>query len=439
MEKTIEKILAKAGKMPCEVIFVSNKSALTRIGDNEISQNVYTDNEYAEVRVQSEGKNFKFSLNKFDDETLNNAFKNAQMSLKYMKKESNFFPLLKTSVKIDHKRNFNKEAAELSPDFRAKKAKEITSYCLKKNLTAYGIISNGAMGLALANSQGVFQKYEESFLDYELTVKCGQGYGAAEAHSHLCDIDFSKINETAVEKAVLAKSPKDIKPGKYKVILEPQPANELLSFLGYYGFAGQAYAEKRSFVSENLGKKMFADFINVQDNALDGKACGMPFDFEGFPKQKVDLISKGVIKSIVTDRDISKKTGFAYTGHSLAQPNSYGPLPINMEMKEGDTSLEEMIKNCGYGLLITQFHYTNCLKPKEVEMTGMTRNGTFLVKDGKIVHAVKNLRFTQSAIEAFKNIEAVGDKAEVFGGYFGKTACPALLVKDFNFSSGTEF
>ncbi|NLI09895.1 MAG: TldD/PmbA family protein, partial [Elusimicrobia bacterium] len=108
-------------------------------------------------------------------------------------------------------------------------------------------------------------------------------------------------------------------------------------------------------------------------------------------------------------------------------------------MKEGDTSLEEMIKNCGYGLLITQFHYTNCLKPKEVEMTGMTRNGTFLVKDGKIVHAVKNLRFTQSAIEAFKNIEAVGDKAEVFGGYFGKTACPALLVKDFNFSSGTEF
>lgn len=439
MEKNIEKIFRYAKGMPCEVIFFSAKNALTRIGDNEISQNVYSDNEYAQVRIQKDGKNFKFSLNKFDDESLKNAFNNAIISLKYMKKERDFLELTKTSVRINSRRLYAPEIASLSPSFRSQKAKKLTSYCARKGLTSYGIISNGTSQVIIANTNGVYHRYLETALEYEVTVKCGSGYGAATAYSNDMEVDFEAINATAIRKAEMSKNPIDVKPGKYSVILEPQPANELLSFIGYYGFAGQAYCEKRSFVSENLGKKMFPDFVNVTDNALDGKAASMPFDFEGWPKEKVELISNGVVKNIVTDRKVAKKTGFRYTGHSLPQPNSYGPIPMNIEMKPGDKSLEKMIENCQYGLLITQFHYTNCLKPKNIEMTGMTRNGTFLVKDGKIKKAVKNLRFTHSAIEAFKNIEAVGDKLDVFGRYFGKSACPAIVVRDFNFSSGTQF
>lgn len=439
MEKAIEKIFRQAKGTACEVMFFRTRNALTRIGDNEISQNVFSDNEYAEVRVQKDGKNFKFSLNRFDEESLKNAFANALLSLKYMKRETEFFPLIKTSVRINSERFHDKATAELSASFRAEKAKKITSYCSRKGMTAYGIISNGSSEIIIANTNGVYQRSLETALEYEVTVKCKAGYGAASAYSRNMELDFDAVNASAVKKAEMSKNPADIKPGKYTVILEPQPANELLSFMGYYGFSGQAYTEKRSFVSENLGKKMFPDFITVTDNALDGKAASMPFDFEGWPKEKVDLIYKGVVKNIVTDRSVSKKTGFRYTGHSLPQPNSYGPMAINVEMKEGSVSLEKMIENCGYGLLITQFHYTNCLKPKTIEMTGMTRNGTFLVKDGKISKAVKNLRFTQSAVEAFKNIESVGNKAELFGGYFGKSACPALTVRDFNFSSGTQF
>ncbi len=439
MEKTIEKIFNRAKNTACEVIFFKNKNSLTRIGDNEISQNVFTDSEYADVRLQKDGINFKFSLNKFDDESLDTAFKNALLSFKYMKKENNFFPLLKTQVKIDYKRHYDEETANLSPAFRAEKAKKIVSYCAKKGMTAYGIISNGSSEIIIANTNGVYQRTTETSLNYDMTIKYGLGYGAASAYSNKSDINYEEINARAIEKAQISKNPSDIKPGKYTVVLEPQPANELLSFLGYYGFSGLAYVEKRSFVSEAMGKKIFPDFITLTDNAIDGKAAGMPFDFEGWPKEKVELISEGVIKNIVTDRSIAKKTGFRYTGHSLPQPNSNGSIAMNIEMKEGNKSLEDMIKDCEKGLLITQFHYTNCLKPKDVEMTGMTRNGTFLIENGKIKKAVKNLRFTQSAIEAFKNIKCVGDKAELFGGYFGKSACPALTIKDFNFSSGTEF
>jgi predicted Zn-dependent protease len=439
MNNIISKIFGYAGNMDCEVILFNESNSLTRIGDNEISQNIHSEQLYAKVRLQKESKNFTFALNRFDDNTLKIAFENALNSLKYLKKEKDFQPLLKTSVHIDSKRIYNEETANLSPLFKSKIAKKLSSSCKKKGLISYGIISNGKKEIIISNNKNVYQRHIESFIEYDITVKCGLGYGAANAYSFKNDLDFDEINEKAIKKAELAKNPIDIKPGKYTVILEPQAANELLFFIADYGFSGQNYVEKTSFVSENLGKKLFPSAITIIDNSIDGKAASMPFDFEGYPKEKIELISNGIVKNIVTDRKIAKKTGFRYTGHSLPQPNTSGSIPLNVEMKEGDKSLNEMIEESDNAILITQLHYTNCLKPKTIEMTGMTRNGTFLIKNGKISKAVKNLRFNQSAIEAFKNIISIGDKAEVFSMYIWKSACPGLKIKDFNFSSGTKF
>jgi len=119
-------------------------------------------------------------------------------------------------------------------------------------------------------------------------------------------------------------------------------------------------------------------------------------------------------------------------------PNTYGPIPMNLSLAPGRSSMEEMIKNTKKGILVTTFHYTNLLKPLTVEMTGMTRNGTFMIENGRIAYPIKNMRFTESAVEAFGRVEAVGDKAQAYISW-GRIAAPALKLRDFNFSSATEF
>lgn len=434
----IEKILKEAGNLDTEIIFEKQTESLTRFGDNEISQNVFSQEISASIRIIEDGKVFRFSLNQFDEENIKNAFKNAKEALKFQKKDKNLLPLL-SDVKNIKLSNSNKEILSIDPKWRAEKIKNITDICASKNMLSYGILRNGGIEISIANSKGLYHSYDESFIEYELTVKYSNGYGWAFEYSTKNDINFEKVNEIAIKKAEISKNPISIKPGKYDVILEEQPANELLFFLCYYGFSAQAFIEKKSFVSETLGKKLFPDFVNISDNAIDGKSASMPFDFEGYPKQKVELVSNGIVKNIVTDRKTSKILKLPNTGHSLIQPNSTGPLPLNIEMKTGKDSLENMIKNSERAILVTQFHYTNCLKPKNVEMTGMTRNGTFLIENGKIKKAIKNLRFTQSAVEAFKNIESIGNTAKNFNEYIMKSSCPALKIKNFNFTSETEF
>jgi predicted Zn-dependent protease len=152
----------------------------------------------------------------------------------------------------------------------------------------------------------------------------------------------------------------------------------------------------------------------------------------------VALVDGGVVKAVVHDRRTARAAKTASTGHTLPQPSGMGPLPLNVCVKPGRGTLEDLIKGADRAILVTQFHYTNLLRPHDVQMTGMTRNGTFLVENGKISCPVKNLRFTQSAVEAFKNIEAVGGSAEPCMA-FGRLACPAMRLGGFNFSSATKF
>ncbi len=205
-----------------------------------------------------------------------------------------------------------------------------------------------------------------------------------------------------------------------------------------FGFGGQFYNEGQSFTAGNLGKKILSPLLSLEDNALDGKARGMPFDYEGQPKSRVTLVENGVIKSVVHDRKTAKAAKTVSTGHSLPQPNSMGPMPFNISVKPGKGSFEDLIKGADRAILVTQFHYTNLLKPHNLEMTGMTRNGTFFVEDGKISYPVKNLRFTQSIVEAFSDIEAVSGTAEPCL-VWGLMSCPAFRLGGFNFSSATKF
>ncbi|MCX5785956.1 MAG: TldD/PmbA family protein [Elusimicrobia bacterium] len=438
-EDICERIFALAKGVQTEAFMVHSAGALTRFADNEISQNVYNDSSSVSIRFVDSGRTAKITLNQFDRTALERAVKTGLETLKWQKKDKNLLPLAGPRP-LERGRNvFSKETAELPPLYRAQKINDLVRTCKKNGQIAYGTLENGLASYTVANSRGVFAKHLESYITYSVTVRDGDGFGWAETPAATAgDIDFEAVNRTARLKAAMGRKPRDIKPGLYPVILEPAAAADLLSYLCVFGFGGQFYNEGSSFVSGNLGKNLLSPRLSIEDNALDGPAPGMPFDFEGQPRSRVFLVEKGTVKAVVHDRKTAAAAKTASTGHSLPQPNGFTPFPLNVSVHPGESSVEEMIKNSKKAVLITQFHYTNLLRPLSVEMTGMTRNGTFLVENGKISKPLKNLRFTQSMVKAFRDVEAVGRKAELCQ-VWGRLSCPAFKLKAFNFSSATEF
>ncbi|HAF94520.1 MAG: hypothetical protein A2X34_04175 [Elusimicrobia bacterium GWC2_51_8] len=438
-EKICERIFALAKGVQTETLIERASGALTRFADNEISQNVHNGSSTVSIRFVDNGRTSRVTLNQFDQAALERAVKTGLETLKRQKKDKNLPPLAGPRPLERGSNIFSRETAELSPLYRAQKIKNLVRICKKAGQTAYGTLENGLTSYTVANTRGVFASHLESYVIYDITVKAGSGFGWAQTQAADVEkIDFEAVNRTARLKAAMSKNPRDIKPGLYPVILEPAAAADLLSYLCAYSFGGRFYNEGSSFTSGNLGKKLLSAGLSIEDNALYGPAAGMPFDFEGQPRRRVVLVEKGVLKAVVHDRKTAAAAGTASTGHALPQPDNFTPFPLNLSVRPGGNSVEEMIKNSEKAILVTQFHYTNLLKPLNMEITGMTRNGTFLIENGKISKPLKNMRFTQSMTKAFNETEAVGRDA-VLCQVWGKINCPAFKLKAFNFSSATEF
>ena len=439
IESVVKKIFKLAGRVQCEVLAQKRESSLTRFADNVISQNVSLAALNFSVRLLDGGRSARVRFNQTDDNALKLAVRSGLEILRRQKKDPALLPLARPRALPAGQKLYYESTAALTPSFRAERAAEIARPCAKAGQVACGTVENGASHLVIANNLGLFASHRETSAVHSVTVRDRDGSGWAEASAHDAGrIDFKAVNETARAKAAASRSPREVRPGRYSVVLEPQAAADLMYFLGDDGFGGQLYAEGRSFACGRLGKRVLSPLLSLEDNALDGAAPGMPFDYEGQPRTKVKLIENGVLKGVVHDRKTAKKAGTASTGHALPQPSYMGPLPINLAIKPGQGTLADLIKGTKRGILVTQFHYTNVLKPQFVEMTGMTRNGTFMVEDGKIAFPIKNMRFTQSLVEAFKHIEAVSaETAPVMA--WGPLTSPAFRLANFNFSSSTKF
>jgi predicted Zn-dependent protease len=237
--------------------------------------------------------------------------------------------------------------------------------------------------------------------------------------------------ETAARKCVEGRGAMPLDPGVYPVILEPSAVGDMLSLLSWIGFGANAYQEGRSFLSNRLGEQVMGGNITIWDDATDSRNHPFPFDGEGVPKRKTMLIENGLARGVAYDTYTAAKAGAQTTGHALPAPNVYGPLPTNLFLGPGDTSVEEMIASMGRGILITRFHYTNFIHEKETIITGMTRDGTFLIEDGKVARPIQNLRFTQSIVEAFQQVEMVGGERQLTEYAY----VPALKIARFNFTS----
>lgn len=234
-------------------------------------------------------------------------------------------------------------------------------------------------------------------------------------------------------------SARDVRPGAYEVVLEPAAAAGLVEYLSYAGFGAKQVIDGQSFLSSRSGETVASSAITIADDVFHPSSVGIGFDFEGVPKQRVAVIDRGRATRPVNDLRTAAKLGASLTGH-FSGSNELGPYAANVVLEPGDSSIDELIAGVEDGLLVTRFHYVNILDRPRTLLTGMTRDGTFRIRGGELVGAVRNLRFTENVLDALATAQRVGSRLAAFApefGSFGSAAAPALRLGEFNFTSST--
>ncbi len=440
-KETVENFLKTTGKTQTELIFHAYKTAATRFSNNSITQNVQNEDMEVDLRIIQSGRSSKVSANNLSEKTLKKLWDKALDINRFSKEDKSTPDLLDASDSISDKDAFFEKTVEIDPSARAEIVRKCVEEAKKKNMEAAGFLRNGSASILIATNKGMRREHLRSFFSLSLSVMNDEGSGWSSASSFDAErVPVDDVVKKAVEKADAGRKLQILPPGPYTVILEPAAVADLMAFLGYGSFAGLSFIEKRSFMSDSIGKKIMSEKITITDDVRHDlfKAC--PFDYEGTQTKKVILIENGVAKGVVHDRKTAMMAKTESTGHSLPQPNSHGPFPRALVMSKGNDSIEDMISSTDNGILVSRFHYTNMLDPLKVTVTGMTRDGLFLIEKGKVTKALKNFRFTESVINAFSNVEMVGDELKLTSGFFGGGYVnPSLKIKDFHFSSNAEF
>ncbi len=316
--------------------------------------------------------------------------------------------------------------------------------CSAEWLQPAGLACTRASAQTLVNSAGRAVHDARTRASLSLTASApdpegGSGFADGIA-ARVEDLDAQDVIRRAVEKAVRNREPAPIEAGEHTVLLEPNAVSSILLFAAYQGFGAQAVHEEASFLCGRIGERLFPEELAIDDDAGNEVYPGAPFDGEGAPRRRVELLRDGALTGPVTDGDWARKLGCANTGHARPKPNTQGPKPLNLVVHAGGESLEELVGGIDRGLLVTQFHYTNMIDPKDLLLTGMTRNGTFRIEGGEVVGAVRNLRFTESLVNALRNVRGIGREREVAGALFdGEVVSPALRIDGFRFTSTTDF
>lgn len=418
-----------------QAVLAVSESSLTRFANSTIHQNVSEKNAGLSIKAIV-GKRIGYvTTNRLDDESIRSAARRAVTFARNSQENPDFvsLPGPRPFAEIS---TFDEQTALLSPEDRASIVGSMISEATRTGASAAGSLSNGHSEFAVANSLGV-RAYNASTVAHLTTVMtAGSGYGYADrVAQRISDFDPVEAAIEAARKSVQGKDPQPIEPGEYDVVLMPYAVAEFLEFLAYLGLGALSVQEERSFMNGKFGERITGENVTIWDDGLDPKGMPRPFDAEGVPKQRVDLIVNGVANAVVYDSYTAHKEGKESTGHSIGGVGTYGPMPTNMFMQPGESSVEEMIQSTKRGIFVTRFHYTNAIHPILTIITGMTRDGTFLIEDGKITRPLRNLRFTDSVLERLANVEMIS-KDTMRQSY---CVVPAIKVRGFRFTGATEF
>ncbi|MBF8436449.1 TldD/PmbA family protein [Halanaerobiaceae bacterium Z-7014] len=430
----LDRILSTAGSLDMQVILKGENQELTRFAGSEIHQNVASDELEAEITLHKDGRELKVTTNDFDNDSLRKLVKEAGQRLMELPESERVKSFISEPADISSDNYFKELEREFNIENRAQKLKAAFGE-LDSDLNAAGSLELNQNFMALGNTNGITRYSRLDKVDFKtvITEQSGATGYAAAISNRAEDIDIGKEFKRAADKARDSRDAIEIEPGEYDVILEPAAVGGLISYLSYIGFSGRSVQEGMSFLADRLGEQVFGDNITLVDDCQDPNTIDFPFDFQGAKRQKLNIIENGVAKELAYDLESARKAGVETTGHSVGDP-SVGGFPLHLVMANGEAELGEMIAGTEKGLLITRFHYINVINPRKAILTGLTRDGTFLIENGRVKAPVKNLRFTQNIVESLNQVEAISSSREKVGGFYGYMYLPALKVNGFNFT-----
>jgi PmbA protein len=442
-----------------EAIFTGSRFALTRFANNIIHQNVEEENSVVSIRTNFGGRTARSTANQFDDESLRRAVAASEKLARVQVADPDLLPMPTADeakaagegARATQPTRFFDATAAITPADRAEGVKRIVSIADQHKLTTAGIYSNSESREGIFNSRGLANWHQQTLAEVSITMLAPDSSGWQKSNSpDVGKLDPVRLAETAAQKAVESARPREIPPGKYTVILEPAAVLDIVGFM-FWDYSGVAILDQRSFLNDRIGTKIFGENINIWDDVAHPLQAGSPFDGEGMPRQRVQLVENGVVKRVVYARATAqkmKKSEYAEkvgpieaTGHGFPLPNEVGEMPMNIVFggPEKPQSVGEMIASTERGVLVTRLWYIREVDPYEKIVTGMTRDGTFLVENGKIQCGLRNFRFNQSLISLLSNVEAMSVPVRACGEESFDMVVPAMKVREFNFTEVTKF
>jgi predicted Zn-dependent protease len=448
-----------SGADEVEVLFSGGKFALTRFANNTIHQNVAEENHTVSVRTAFGGRTARASTNKFDDESLRQVVKSSESLARVQHPDPDLLPMpdmLEAAGSADRSvratpLRFYEQTAAITPEIRAEGVKKIVGVADRHKLTTAGVFSSGESFEGIFNSRGLSNWHTQTLAEVSITMLGADSSGWQKANSpDVASLDPLKLAETAAQKAVDSARPREIPAGKYAVILEPAAVLDMVGFM-FWDYSGMAILDQRSFLTGRIGTKLFGDNITIMDDVAHPLQAGSPFDGEGVLRHRVPLVENGVVKRVVYARataarmkrsEYSGKVGvIEATGHGFGLPNEMGEMPLNIVFgpTENTQTVEQMIASTERGVLVTRLWYIREVEPFEKMLTGMTRDGTFLVENGRVQSGVRNFRFNESLIHMLSNVESMSVPLRSCGEESFDMVVPAMKVRDFNFTEVTKF
>jgi predicted Zn-dependent protease len=438
LEHIAERILKLSEADETEVEIDSTVDALTRFANNTIHQNVAEHTLGISVRAVMDGRTARATTNKTDEESLRRVVSAAMGLARNQPENPDLLPMLgpQKYQKVSH---YFASTVSATPQDRARAVTRVCKTAEEGKQTAAGIFTTGYVRNLLVNSKGLSARHDHTRAEFSVTILEQNSSGWAKSNSpDILNIDPDALFESASEKAAESRKPRELEPGHYTAILEPAAVLDFVGFM-FYDFAGTAVLDKRSCFNDRMGKKIFGENVTLWDDAYHPLQVGAPWDGEGFPRQKVLLVDRGVPKNLVYARATAKKMKAKPTGHGFTLPNEYGEAPMNLVFSGGDKSVDDMIRSTERGILVTRFWYIREVEPYEKVLTGMTRDGTFLVENGRVTGGIRNFRFNQSIIEALFNVEMLGVPVRATGEESFEMVVPPMTIRDFHFSEVTKF
>jgi predicted Zn-dependent protease len=438
LDRIVDRVLKLSEADETEVEIDATTDALTRFANNTIHQNVAEQTLAISVRAVIDGRTARATTNKTDEESLRRVTAAAKSLARNEPRNPDLLPMQRAQ-KYQRVARFFAATAETTPPDRARAVKRVCQMAEKGKQTAAGIFSSGSMRSVLANSRGLYATYQQTRGEFSVTILESHSSGWAKANSpDIRNIDPDELATTASRKAADSRNPREIPSGHYTTILEPPAVLDLVGFL-FYDFAGTAVLDKRSCFTGRMGKKLMGENVFIRDDVYHPLQTGAPFDGEGVPKQEVTLVEKGVPKNLVYARSTAKKMKAKPTGHGFLLPNEYGEAPMNLVFSGGKASVDEMVRSTERGILVTRLWYIREVDPYEKILTGMTRDGTFLIENGRLAGGTRNFRFNQSVLEMLSKVEMMGVPVRAAGEESFEMVVPAMKVRDFHFSEVTKF